>query len=44
MNKTVYKVYDTTGAWLRTFSTYKEAQTYRISMGRYDWQIRTVIY
>lgn len=43
MSKTVYKVYDATGAWLRTFSTYREAQTYRAGMGRPDWQIISII-
>lgn len=43
MDKTVYKVYDSTGAWLRTFNTYKEAQTFRISRGRHDWPIIPVI-
>lgn len=43
MAKTVYKVYDTTGAYLKTFSTYRDAQTFRITMGRYDWSIIPVI-
>lgn len=43
MSKTAYKVYDSTGAWLRTFDTYKEAQTFRISRGRYDWTIKPVV-
>lgn len=40
--KKVYKVFDTTGAWLRTFSTYEQAFTFCISRGRYDWPIKTV--
>jgi hypothetical protein len=42
MGKTFYRVYDSTGAWLRTFSTYKEAQTFCISRGRFDWPIKQV--
>lgn len=38
MNKN-YKVYDTTGAWLRTFNTYKQAYTFCLIMGRRDWRI-----
>lgn len=35
-----YRVYDNTGAWLRTFDSWKAAYTFCISMGRYDWAIR----
>lgn len=35
-----YKVYDTTGTWLRTFSSYKEAHSFCLSRGRMDWQIK----
>lgn len=35
-----YKVYDTTGHWLRTFDTYKQAFTFCYSCGRMDWLIK----
>lgn len=38
----IYKVYDTTGAYLRSFKTYKMAATYRMVMGRPDWEIKTI--
>lgn len=34
-----YRVYDTTGTWLRTFDSWKSAYTYCITMGRRDWRI-----
>lgn len=39
MNKK-YRVYDTTGAYLRTYNSWKAAYTFCIAMGRLDWQIR----
>lgn len=42
MSKTVYKVYDATGAWLRTFNTHKEARAFCISRGRYNWSIKQI--
>lgn len=33
-------VYDTTGALLRSFNSWKAAYTFCISMGRPDWSIR----
>nr|DAF71902.1 MAG TPA: hypothetical protein [Bacteriophage sp.] len=39
MNKK-YRVYDTTGAVLRTFSSWTSAYTFCLIMGRRDWQIR----
>lgn len=35
-----YKVYDTTGAWLRTFDSWKAAYSFCLTMGRRDWQIK----
>lgn len=35
-----YRVYDTQGAWLRTFNTYKEAYSFCLSRGRMDWHIQ----
>ena len=35
-----YRVYDTTGAWLRTFDSWRCAYTYCLTMGRRDWQIK----
>lgn len=35
-----YKVYDSLGKYLRSFATYKQAATYRIMCGRYDWIIK----
>lgn len=34
-----YIVYDSLGNYLRTFSNYKQAMTFKIAMGRYDWSI-----
>lgn len=33
-------VYDTTGAWLRSFDTYQQAFTFCLAMGRMDWLIK----
>lgn len=35
-----YRVIDSEGYILRTFPTYKQAMTFKIAMGRYDWKIR----
>lgn len=35
-----YRVYDTTGAWLRTFDSWKAAYSFCLTMGRRDWQIK----
>lgn len=35
-----YKVYDTTGHWLRTFNTYKQAYFFCLIMDRRDWLIK----
>lgn len=35
-----YKVYDTTGTWLRSFDSWKAAYTFCIAMGRLDWIIK----
>lgn len=34
-----YRVYDTTGAWLRSFDSWKAAYSFCISRGRLDWRI-----
>lgn len=39
----MYKVYDTCGQFLAAFPTFKAATEYKISMGRYDWIIRSPI-
>lgn len=41
--RTIYRVYDSTGAWLRTFDSYVAAQTFCISRGRFDWPIKQVV-
>ncbi len=38
--KEMYQVVDTTGAVLRTYPTWKQAETYRCITGRHDWTIR----
>jgi hypothetical protein len=35
----MYKVIDTTGALLRAFRTRREAEIFRTTNSRYDWQI-----
>ena len=35
-----YKVYDTTGAYLRTFDSWKAAYSFCLIMGRRDWRIQ----
>ena len=40
--KKMYQVVDTTGAVLRTYPTWKQAETYRCITGRHDWTIRKV--
>lgn len=37
-----YKVKDSQGYTLRVFNTYKEAFTFKIIMGRYDWEIKQI--
>lgn len=37
------KVYDTTGAWLRTFDSWKAAYSFCLAMGRRDWQIKQTL-
>lgn len=34
-----YKVIDSQGQTLRVFPTWKQAMTFKIAMGRYDWRI-----
>lgn len=38
MNK--FRVYDSLGNYLRSFSTYEQASTYKIMCGRHDWTIK----
>lgn len=35
-----YKVFDTTGAFLRQYNSWREAYTFCISRGRLDWTIK----
>lgn len=35
-----FGVFDSTGALLRCFNTWKQAETFKISRNRMDWQIR----
>lgn len=37
--KSWYKVLDATGAQLRIFPTWKQAEEFRCVMGRHDWRI-----
>lgn len=36
----MYKVIDSTGHVIRIFPTYKQAMTFKISVGRLDWKIK----
>lgn len=36
----MYKVIDSEGKILKIFPTYKQAMTFKIAMGRYDWKIK----
>lgn len=38
-----YRVYDNTGAWLRTFDSWKAAYSFCLAMGRTDWQIKQTL-
>lgn len=40
--KIKFGVYDSTGALLRAFNTFKMAMTYKINMGRHDWIIKQI--
>lgn len=40
MLKRIYIIFDSTGAPLRHFDTFVQAETFRISRGRPDWQIK----
>lgn len=40
MYKKLYKVFDSYGNYLRTFSTYQQAFTFCYSRGRMDWLIK----
>lgn len=40
MLKRIYIVFDSTGMPLRRFNTFAQAETFRISRGRPDWQIK----
>lgn len=36
----MYKVYDSLGNYLKTFSSWEAAQEFKIMCGRYDWKIK----
>lgn len=36
----MYKVYDSLGYYLASFKTWKAAQEFKITNGRYDWVIK----
>lgn len=36
----MYKVFDSLGNFMRRFSTYKQAVTYRLAYGNYGWTIK----
>lgn len=40
----MYQVIDSTGAILRVFKTWAQAETYRCITGRHDWTIRHANY
>lgn len=40
MLKRIYIIFDSTGTPLRRFNTFVQAETFRISRGRPDWQIK----
>lgn len=42
MGKMRYGVFDLVGELLRHFSTYEQAETFRISRQRYDWSIKQI--
>lgn len=42
MAKIKYGVFDSTGALLRTFNTFKMAMMYKINMCRHDWTIKQI--
>ena len=37
----MYKVYDSLGYYIKSFSTYKDAMTFKIVNNRYDWIIKS---
>nr|DAR02425.1 MAG TPA: hypothetical protein [Crassvirales sp.] len=37
-----YRVYDSLGNYLRSFSTYNQAMTYKTMCQRYDWVIKEI--
>ena len=42
MGKMQYGVFDSTGMLLRYFNTWKQAETFKISNGRMDWQTKQI--
>ena len=40
MGKMKYGIFDSTGILLKCFNTWKQAETFKISRNRMDWQIR----
>lgn len=42
MGKIQYGVFDSTGMLLRYFNTWKQAETFKISNDRMDWQTKQI--
>lgn len=42
MGKIQYGVFDSTGMLLRYFNTWKQAETFKISLQRYDWSVKQI--
>ena len=42
MGKIQYGVFDSVGKLLRYFNTYKQAETFKISLQRYDWSVKQI--
>lgn len=41
-NKIKYGVFDSTGALLKVFNTFKMAMMFKISRSRHDWEIKQI--
>lgn len=42
MKKLKYAVFDSAGMLLRYFDTWKQAETFKMSNGRMDWQTKEI--
>ena len=42
MGKMQYGVFDSVGKLLRYFNTYKQAETFKISRQRYNWNVKQI--